>query len=407
MIRLGLWERSALLLICSLPATFGCSSDEKKGDSSCGASDAYANAGEGVCSCSTRPANDAFCDGNCLAKPNCSATGRPIDSCCVLTGEPGRDSKNMLLTRTTNTKEFSDPSGAPPNLDCFEPSGYPAGPPAGGTSKTAKLTGVLKVFANGGCTPEDMIKTTTHSGVSIEVYTVKRTGNPDDDGALDQLVGVALEANDTMQVQTEPVQNKCVEDTRYNLIYEYPDVPMYTELVVKTSGDGWAPLYAYNVYISESDPDYDAATNSYTHDVRALAGDDFTTIPTAAIGKTITAGNGAVGGEVHDCDNIRIQNATVDISIPRAGLVYFDDNEDNPLPNASRLGTGNTALYSGLDIKLTGSAGSYARVAASGLVPDGSGTKLVNVGYFDARIFPDSVTSVSLRGLRPFQVPTP
>lgn len=389
-------------------AALGCSED--KGDGGGGGSGTldYANNGPGVCSGTTRPANDQFCNGNCLGEPNCNNTqGRPVDSCCVPVGEPGRDVKGKFLVRTTETKEFSDPTGAPPDLNCFNEGSYPPAPPSGGSSQTASLKGVLKVFANGGCTPDAMINNGSHGGVLIEVYTVKRTpGNPDTDGQLDQLVGTALEANDTMVAKLETVDNKCPDDERYNLEYEYPNVPMYTELVVKTTGEGWAPLYAYNVYIAEEDSLYDAASNSYELDVRALAGDDFTTIPTAAIGKTITAGNGAIGGEIHDCGNIRVQNATVDISLSRAGLKYFDDNEDNPLPNTSRLGTGQTALYTGLDIKVAGSDGSYVRMASSGLIPDGDGAKLVSLGYFDARIFPDSVTSVSLRGLRPFQVPT-
>jgi hypothetical protein len=385
----------------------GCSEDKGDGGGQSGLLD-YTNNGAGVCSGTTRPANDAFCQNTCVGEPNCKNTqGRPVDSCCVPVGEPGREVGKELLTRTTNTKEFSDPTGAPPDVSCFDEGSYPPAPPAGGQSQTATLTGLLKVFANGGCTEDAMINTPDHGGVIVEVWTVKRTpGNPDTDGQLDQLVGTALEANDTMlPAELETVDNKCPDDERYNLKYTYPNVPMYTELVVKTTGDGWAPLYAYNVYISEADPMYDAANNTYEQDVRALAGDDFTTIPTAAIGKTITSGNGAIGGEVHDCGNIRLQNATVDISLPRAGLKYFDDNEDNPLPNTSRLGTGKTALYTGLDIKVSGAEGSFVRMAASGLVPDGDGAKLVSLGYFDARIFPDSVTSVTLRGLRPFQVP--
>jgi hypothetical protein len=387
-----------------LPVAFGCS--EEKNPADVGGNVDYTNNGPGVCGGTTRPANDQFCNGNCVEQPKCGSSGRPIDSCCVLVGEPGRAVGSEFLARTTNTKEFSDPSGAAPDLSCFEEATYPAQPPPGGTSMTATLTGLLKVFANSGCEPDDMIKTATSGGVVIEVYTVKRTpGDPATDGALDQLVGTALEADDTWPVVEEPVDNKCDADIRYNLTYSYPNVPMYTELVVKTSGPGWAPLYAYNIYISESDLKYNAAAGTYEQDVRALAEGDFTTIPTVAIGKTITDGNGAIGGEIHDCGNIRLQNATADISISRAGFVYFDNNEDNPLPSGAAVGTGITGLYSGLDIQVAGASGSYVRMAASGLIPDGDGAKLVSLGYFDARVFPDSVTSVTLRGLRPFQVP--
>ncbi len=349
------------------------------------------------------PENGAFCEDSCFGSTFETTTGRPVDSCCVAVGEPGRSSTNPHLVRTKDTDEYADPKGGPPNLSCFEPSGYPSQPPAGGTQKTASLAGVIKTFSNGGCAAEDLIGP---NAVTVEVYKVKRTGDPATDGALGDLVGTALVANDQMPIVKEEVTN-CADDPKLNRQYEYPDVPMYTELVVKSYGNGWSPLYAYNIYISEDSPDYDSTNNSYAYDVRALAEGDFQTIATVAIGKTITAGNGAIGGEVHDCDNIRLQFARVDVSVPRVGLEYFNDNEDNKLPDTTRrdIGTGRTALYSALDITVPGPEGLYARMAGAGLVPGPDGDKLVSLGYYDVRVFPNSVTSVSLRGLRPFQVP--
>lgn len=392
--------RSALVTTALTLALVGCSEDKGSTGGSGGGGNTpnYTNNGEGVCSGTWRPANDDFC-GPCLhdAKATCNVPGRPIDSCCVLVGEPGRSKSDPYLKRTTDTKEYADPSGKPPNLSCFDPSGYPA-KPAGGAPKLVSLKGVIKAFANGGCDPGDLI------GVTMEVFKVKRTGDPATDGALGDPIGSPLVVSDTMPIVMEEVTN-CNDDPRPNREYEYPNVPMDTELVIKTSGTGWAPLYAYNVYISAGDPDFDGT--NYNWDVRALAADDFNTIPTVAIGQTITAGNGAIGGEVHDCDNVRIQNARVDISQPRKDLVYFNADEDDPLPDTTRrdIGTGRTALYSALDIKVDGAAGTYARVAGTGMIPDGESSKLVSLGYFDVRVFPNSVTSVTLRGLRPFQVP--
>ncbi len=404
--------RTILVCLASLLAIVACSEDKNPnpvgtGGTGGGSGDAgasYANNGEGVCPGTTRPANDEFCQNTCLhdAAATCSnSSGRPIDSCCVLVGEPGKAQTARYLERTTDTKEYADPTGADPNLDCFEPATYPPAPPAGGDQKTASLKGVLKAFANGGCLESDLL------GVTMEVYKVQRTGDPATDGALGELVGSALVVDASMPIVMEQVTN-CNDDPRPNREYEYPNVPMYTELLIKTYGDGWQPLYTYNVYISENDPDFDAASNSYTYDVRALAADDFNTIPTVAIGQTITPGNGAIGGEVHDCDNIRLQNARVDISLPRKGLVYFNSDEDDPLPEQSRqnIGTGRTALYSALDIKVDGATGTFARVAGTGVIPDGNGgDKLVSLGYYDVRVFPNSISAVSLRGLRPFQVP--
>lgn len=397
-----------------------CSEERNPAEAGTGGSGggSYTNNGAGVCAGSTRPANDDFCHDTCVVQPKCDK--RPIDSCCVVVGEPGQSAANKYLKRTTDTTEYSDPSGSPPNLKCFDPDGYPEKPAA--SSAKVKLIGELRPFANGGCGQYDLINTegnawcaagsgcpsaSAHGGVKIEVYTVKRTpGNPDTDGTLDQLIGSTVEANDKMPVVQTPVKDSCVDKIRFDRHYEYPDVPMNTELVIKTYGQGWAPLYTYNVYVHEDDPDYDASAGTYTYKIRALAEDDFGTIPTAAIGKTITDGNGVIGGEVHDCDNVRLQFARVDVSANRLALEYFNDSEDDPLPQGSRreIGTGRTALYAAFDIQGGGATGTYARVAGTGLVPEGDGAKLVSLGYFDVRVYPDSVTSVTLRGLRPFQL---
>ncbi|MBX3127116.1 MAG: hypothetical protein KF718_10385 [Polyangiaceae bacterium] len=387
----GLWVLGFVSMV-----TYACSSDS--GDGGTGGA-----GGGGGCSAQI-PQNAEFCEGSCLGEPTCTAPGKPVNSCCVPVGEPGRSTSNPFLKRTTDTKDFSDPTGAAPNLDCFDPSGYPPAPPADGDKQLVSLKGVIKTFANGGCTPADLIGS---SAVNVEVYRVQRTGDPATDGALGALVGSAVVANDSMPIVEEEVNN-CKGDPRLNREYEYPSVPMYTELVVKSYGNGWSPLYAYNLYISAADPDYDDASKSYKYDVRALGSDDFNTIPTLAIGTTISAGNGAIGGEVHDCNNIRLQFARVDISVPRKGLVYFNDDQDDPRPDVNRndIGTGRTALYSALDIKVDDAAGTYARVAGAGMVPGDGGAKVLkSLGYFDVRVFPNSVTSITLRGLRPFQVP--
>jgi hypothetical protein len=406
--------RRYLALGIVLCAAVSSCSEDSGGEAGTGGSTAD---GGGRCPGTITPENDQFCDtstatGTCAEPPVCQGgIGRPVDSCCVQIGAPGKDPNNKHLVRTTTTKEYSDPTGAPPNLGCFEASGYPP-KPSDGAPKLVKLTGVIKPFANGGCDETGLTGTASDKSdaVRMEVYRVKRTGDPASDGALGDLVGAPLIVDASMQIEMEPVGN-CADDERPNRRYEYPNVPMDTELLIKTySNDGkWRALYTYNIYVAAGDSAFDEAAGSYVYDVRALASDDFNTIPTVAIGKTITAGNSVIGGEVHDCDNVRLQYARVDITAQRAELVYFNDDQDNPKPDGSRkdIGTGTTALYTALDIKVDGSS-SFVRVAGTGLVPDGAGgDRLVSLGYYDVRIFPNSVTSMTLRGLRPFQLPSP
>lgn len=350
----------------------------------------------GACEGTHRAVNDAYCRAaDCsVVQPDCArAASRPVESCCVLVGEPGNDPNSPTLVRTTDTKDYSDPAGGPPNLTCFDPAHYPAKPP-GGPQPTVTMQGYVEAFSNG-C---DLV------GVKIEVYTVKRTGDPATDGEVDQLIGTAVTTSDQSEIVLESV-DKCVDD-RKNRKYVYPNVPINTELVVKTSSvdaaAGWSPLYTYNIYIYDGDPDYDATAQTFTRKLQALATDDFSLIPSVAIGQGITPGKGAIGGEVHDCDNYILQNARVDISTQRQKLVYFNQDEDNPLPDQARdnVGTGRTGLYSALNV-----APGWVRIAATGLESVDGTPRLVSLGYFDARVYADSVTSLTLRGLRPFQVP--
>jgi hypothetical protein len=180
---------------------------------------------------------------------------------------------------------------------------------------------------------------------------------------------------------------------RYECAYSYPGVPTETELVIETSGDLWAPLYEYNVYIRNEEV---VTGDKWAHDVRALASDDYGVIAQAAIGKPIKPGHGAVAGEVHDCGNVRLQHATVDIDADKVGSLYFNDNEEHPLPDQANSSTSTLGLYASFDI-----AEGPVAVASLGLV-DG---EVVTTGFFKARVFPNAVTSVTFRGLRAFQLP--
>ncbi|MCW5790976.1 MAG: hypothetical protein KIT72_11190 [Polyangiaceae bacterium] len=359
------------------------------GNGGSGNAPAYETGGPGTCNGSWRGVNDAYCGEEC--ETDCSRVGqRPVDSCCVLVAEPGRGSgASRFLQRTRDTNDFSDPTGAPPNLSCFTSPGEV------GTSKPVTMEGIVEAFSNG-C---DL------SNVKVEVYTVDT--DPSSASYRDKvaLVGSAVFTDDFDAVPDE--DDNCPDDLVQNRSYRYENVPTYTELMVVTStadASGskpqWKPLYTYNLYITEEDPDFNAATNVYTRDQRALADSDFQLIPTVAMGSTISRGNGAIGGEVHDCDNIRLQNAMVDIDVSRSIVAYFNDDELKPLPDTGRtqLGTGRTSIWSALNVPP-----GLARVAATGLIQEDGATKLVTLGHYDIRIFPDAVTSVTFRGRRPFQ----
>jgi hypothetical protein len=322
-------------------------------------------------------ANSEFCEAS-PATPDCTRINDSykVDVCGVPLKQPPGE-----LQRSENVEEF--PGSGPPDVSCYLPDSYPAT----GTSTTVTVQGITKIFSHG-CMSKS---------VTIEVYRVVRDGSAND-GALGALIGtpVTTEADCTTTGVATPDEDTC--GTVFECKYEYPGVPTETELVFKTYSTSspvlWAPIYEYNVYAFESDEG--VATGTWTHDVRALAQDDYGVIAQAAIGNPVTQTHGVLAGEVHDCGNVRLINATVDIDTDKVATTYFTNDEAHPLPDRTALGTSTLGLYSALDIKP-----GPVTVAASGLV----GGELVSVGFFRARIFEDSVTSVTFRGLRPFQVP--
>ena len=323
----------------------------------------------------------AMCPDNLAKAPNsefCEKSAETVDCSLVTTadknqvcGVPLRQ-PSAELKRSATVKEFAG-AGAP-KVDCFAPAGYPAkADPA--SSATVQMSGTVKIFSNG-C--ESKL-------VKIEVFEVGA------DGALGAPDGIALTTASDCKANGIATDNPDC-GTRYECNYIYSGVPTEKELVIRTSGVNWAEFYDYNIFI----PNKDIVNGEWKHDLRALAAEDYNAIAQAAIGGPITSGNGAIAGEVHDCGDVRLQNAIVDIDKPKKILSYFTSNEAHPLPDLGATGTSTLGIYSALDV-----APGPVTVAAIGLV----GGKLTALGHYRARVFPNAVTIVTFRGVEPFQVP--
>jgi hypothetical protein len=356
--------RGLLLFLCAAGATtagVACGGDNTTGGTSTG--------GPACPESLAKVPNSEFCAKDAISPINCDGvTDAYTKEVC---GVPLKDS-TADLKRSASVKEFG--GSGPPKVGCFAPSGYPAkSDPT--KSKNVQLTGTVKIFSHG-C--ESKL-------VKIEVFEV----NPD--GTKGAAVGNALTTAANCQMNGVATTNTDC-GMRYECNYIYAGVPTDKELVVKTSGDLWAELYEYNVYIDDA-----AVMNGgYKHDLRALASDDYNVISQAAIGAPITAGNGAVAGEVHDCGDVRLSNATVDIDKPKKVLTYFTSAEDHPLPDMAARATSTLGLYAALDVPP-----GPITVAAMGQL---SGAKTA-VGFHKAQVFPNAVTVVTFRGVEPFQVP--
>ncbi len=351
---------TSLLLALSLVAACGDSSSDGAGG---GSSDCLSGL--------TPAANTEYCDAS------------PVDTDCTLVGGTAKISHCGIalaqppgeLARSSNVEEFA--GSGPPDISCFVPASYPPPP---GSSSAVTVRGYARIFSSG-CTSND---------VTITFYKVKRTGGADD-GELGEVVGSAVVTPSDCTATGETSEtDDC--SPRLECAYEYPNVPTETELAIRTEGPKWSPLIQYNIYI----PSSEVVAGAWEHDVRALDQADYSVIPQVATGAPIQSGNGAVAGEVHDCGDVRLTNATANIDKAYRTLTYFTSDEDNPLPDLAAKGTSVLGLYSALDV-----APGPVTVAATGLVNG----QPVSLGQHRVFVYPDAVTSVTFKGLRPYQLP--
>ncbi|MFO0660599.1 MAG: hypothetical protein U0165_12325 [Polyangiaceae bacterium] len=375
----------------------GCLTGEGDVPSTCKTFTGVKTTTQGSCECSLLPKNFEYCacagvvsDETLSSGKNAceNSTKRPVEACGALLEMPKDQQSNVVsIERSTTTEEYSDPTGAAPDVSCFSPSTAPVA----GASQSVTVKGYARNFS-GGC---------DSAGVQIEIFKVKRTGG-DDDGELGDQIGSAVvvedlpcDANSSPDVCKLVETSKCPDKRKYRA-YTFENVPTETELVIKTSSSAgtnrYSPLYDYNIYITNAE----VQNGVWTHDVRAVDSGDYQTIPNTAYGHPTTSGNGAIAGEVHDCGDIRISNATVYTSGKLLNVGYFGDDEKAPLPKAlnDQRVTSSLGLYAAYDV-----APGKVRVSAAGVLNG----ELVSLGYYDVRVSPDAITAMTFRGWRPFQ----
>ncbi len=363
-----------------------------------------------------------------------------IDGICFANPPPAAAQR----TGCGDVVEFCDKANVKtPNLTCLKTPATPKAGPA-----TVSVTGFIDVFSNG---PDSR-------GVSITVYDAASllagqditTASP-----IAMLPSVMLDpatqrACDTdakegcsipsLTACTTPVcgdglnghldENKyckndgaagsCNQRLRWEARYNLTNIPTNKHLAIRTTGPNgmsnqqWATLVAWNVYIPADDrtcvdkADYDCydktvpAAPVYQYNVNALSKSDYVNIPTTAgLSGGITDGEGAVAGEIHDCDNIRVENVIVgvydftDANNPKTAydrFAYFNGNPLKTLPDSSRIATDRLGLFTGLNTKP-----GKIRVVSAGLV---SGS-LTSFGTFDAIVYPNTVSVVNVNGGKP------
>ena len=323
---------------------------------------------------------------------------------------------------------------ATPNTDCLGKTG-----PAPGTMPTmVTMTGFVHVFSSG---PDS-------NGVKIEVFdgsmitatdpatqtalaTVTSSLDPTTQRACDADAskgcsiplatgcmlpvcndGLNGRADDKKYCRDNGNGGECSDRLRWESRYSIPGVPTNKQLVIRVTGPSgksdttWATTVAFNVFLSTNDractnlsdtdclDNSDAANPKYQLNVSALSAADYVNIPViSGLAGGINTGEGAIAGEVHDCDNIRVANVEV-ASTPGADrFTYFNGNPIMTLPDSSRaaVGTDRLGLFAGLNVK---PGPVHIETAAVKTLGD----PLSTFGSFDAFVYANAVSIVNING---------
>lgn len=200
-------------------------------------------------------------------------------------------------------------------------------------------------------------------------------------------------------------------EARYTLA---SNVPVGRPIAIRVTGpDGtsdhrWTSTITFGVIVPSTAPAcatdtsvecYDAS-GAYRLDLTALSLVDYLGLPQrAGLMGGITAGQGAIIGQVHDCDGVRLANAQVGfIAADQPDRVTYFDTSDPavPFPDAGRaqLGTDPSGLYAAFNFQ----PGAVTVEAAGLLTADGA---LVGLGAVESRVYANTVTLVGLSGARP------
>lgn len=312
------------------------------------------------------------CAGCSPASPCTSAA--PLDACCSWVAAP-----NDPLIDGTGLHRYSAPPDALPSLSCLT-SVVPLETP-----QRVTLTGYVWLYSSG----QDS------AGVQVDVF---EENDPNTDGTI---ASPALGTYTT--TTTDPIDptdtswnSHCANGCSYRQ-YTIQNVPTETPLVIKTSDAGstqFATLYEYNVYLASSD----VQNGTVTYDAEAIAGSDLTALAGMA-GQTFLPNMGALVGEVHDCNDVRLGGATVGSDAPGGPpTYYFTSDESDPLLSVEQTDTTVLGRYGLINVQ----PGAPVRVSAVAVDPDQAGQYLM-LGTYTVQITPGAVTALVLRGRRPWQ----
>lgn len=337
-------------------------------------------------------------------------------------------------TQCGDVTDYCDTSGkTTPNLSCL------SAPPANNPSTRVTLTGFVHVFSTGPDSTNVTIQVFEAAalangadpGQSTPIASTVATLDPKTERACDadpaKGCSIPLAGGCTLPVCADgmngnPDQMKycrdngaggeCSDRLRWESRYTLPNIPTNTPLLVRVTGANgqsdqvWATTVAFNTFLSSTDracksatdtdcnDTSDAANPKYQLNVNALSQSDYGLLPiVSGLPGGITPGEGAIAGEVHDCDNVRLNFVQVS-AVPKPDrFTYFNGSavKSVPDPRLATVGTDRLGLFAALNEK----PGKVTLTTAGAL---DAGLTLTSFGSIDAFVYPDTVSIVNVNG---------
>ncbi len=358
---------------------------------------------------------------------------------CLTSFEASESGETCVFTTLSDTKltpcggqhgvwEDCDETGnTPPDLSCI---GVPDDPPA--SPPTVTLTGYLEVFSAGEepidikvqiFDPADLVGVTR---IDSSIPTIAEVTIVVADLEADLAAGVAracfAESDNIAEFSVEcPLpttdcggscqddlsgtdfcyNGSCYDRLRYEGRYEIPNIPTHQPLVIRTSGvDGyddltWGVMAQVNIFLRTTDDEYNETEGTYELNANVISQEDWLKIPqTMGLSGGMSAGYGAIAGEVHDCNGVRLLGAQVGLYPQSPYFAYFNGNPIDTVPLTAQLAAGTNSLSVYAEFELP--AGQMD-VEAWGLI-NGTPTLL---GAHQTFVFQDSVTVLSINDGKP------
>jgi hypothetical protein len=276
-------------------------------------------------------------------------------------------------------------------------------PPTLSASTTATIRGCIKIFGTG-----DHAK----SGIQVDVFDISQDPSKDTPQYGSTPISLQADANGLACDGADAGSAACLSLACDSTgAYSLDNIPLHIPLVVKVSSPGDTSVIASYSY--DEVMDYGAfpvdGNGVVAYDANLIFKSTYDSIPTLS-GQLIDGGNtigdgqgrGVIAGEIHDCGDVIVAGATVstDKTDSKTKVVYFNGNTSSEQPLPTQTSTASDGLYAILNVN-TDPGSNTPVVSAGALDPTCTAVadcQCVSMSSRTVRVFPDSVTILTLRG---------